>query len=101
MKILVQRTPRHRRWAGVLLFAVVSAPLLWWEHHEASLRNASLDLEPPSFEAVARLPLPQDEPLVFGQDLPPPASIGAGCPDVALQLGAPAEPAASQTRSPC
>ncbi len=104
VRILVQRSERHRRWAGVLLFAVVTGPLLWLEHHEASARNASLELEPPSFEGVAKLPIA--EPLSFDRELPPPASIGDHCPDGGALPGPSnaslADAAAStQPRSPC
>ena len=104
MEILVQRSERHRRWAGVLLFAIVTAPLLWWEHREASARNASLDMEPPTFEGVAKLPIA--EPLAFDGELPPPASIGDLCPEgsvlPAANNGSLADAAATaQPRSPC
>ncbi|HEY0857945.1 MAG TPA: hypothetical protein VGE16_12850 [Albitalea sp.] len=104
MKILVQRSERHRRWAGVLLFAVITAPLLWWEHHEASARNASLELEPASFEGVAKLPLA--EPQVFDRELPPPASLGDQCPEDSVAPGASHGAVADaqadvQPRSPC
>lgn len=106
MKILVQRSERPRRWLGVLAFAVVTAPLLWWEHQEASARNASIELESPSFEGVAKLPIAD---TAFEQDLPPPASIGDHCPDGGVLPAAGKGPLAdaaaaaspAQPRSPC
>ena len=89
MVILVQKSHRPRRWAGVALFAAVIGVVLWLEHRElntsdlgvaaGSLPHAGVSFEPPAPLHLASLePSFAAEPMVAN----PPGAIGmAGPPE--------------------
>ncbi len=55
--ILVQRSRRPRRWAGVAMFAALLAGVLWMEHRQIAPEPRSINVSPApqdSFESVLR-----------------------------------------------
>ena len=55
--ILVQRSRRPRRWAGVAMFAALLVGALWMEHRQVAPAPPGINAGPPSqesFESVLR-----------------------------------------------
>jgi len=54
--ILVQRSRRPRRWAGVAMFAALLVGVLWLEHRQVAPAPPAINAGPPqeSFESVLR-----------------------------------------------